>query len=158
MLLINIRKICSCQSLFINPEIRINVFEHALGNKIANVIYNEKYDSLNWLDNHDFSIRFPFEKYSQNNFIITDFIFDNAQKALNSKEKSRFKIRISISGTYGMQQYAQVKNYNAEDIVIGKGFKPIDYNDKEDKRYIRNIRFKKHGNFWKKFERIKRPK
>jgi hypothetical protein len=136
----------SHRGLFVNPDIRINVVAHCSGNVIAPTVSARKVDDLHWLDNHDFTIDFPDK--------INDFFFisEEWEKAKNHQgfEKSRFKIRVSVSGSYGMQQYTQVVSYGKDDIVHAHSFKRICYSD-EDKRIWRNIRFKKFGNFWDNF-------
>ena len=101
---------------------------------------------MHWLDNHDFSIHFP------NSLPDLFTVSEEWEKAKNHQgdKKSRFKIRISISGSYGMQQYTQVVSYDKDDITLAKRFKPIQYSV-EDKRVLRNIRFKKFGDFWNDF-------
>ena len=144
------RVLNSHRALLINPEIRINVVEHAFGNRLALTVPVKNIDNINWLDNHDFCI--GFSEIVDNTFSIVN----EWNKALNyqgKENKSRFKIRISISGSYGMQQYAQVKNYDKDDIILGKEFKSISYND-EDKKLIRNIKFSKFGKFWTDFNTI----
>jgi hypothetical protein len=136
----------SHRGLLVNPEIRIGVVAHSFGNVIAPTISIKKVDTIHWLDNHDFTIRFPNKPFS--GFCV----HDEWLKAMShtGEESSRFKIRISVSGSYGMQQYIQVVNYGGNDVAIGSSFKPIQYND-EDKKVWRNIKFTKFGNFWGDF-------
>jgi hypothetical protein len=136
----------SHRGLLVHPDIRINVVAHCFGNAIAPTICARKVDNFHWLDNHDLIIDFP-------NVIDGGFsVFEEWEKARHhcGAEKSRFKIRVSVSGSYGMQQYTQVISYGKDDIVCATRFKPIRYSD-EDKRIWRNIRFKKFGNFWNDF-------
>lgn len=137
----------SHRALLINPEIRITVVEHCYGNVIATNFSVPKIDNLHWLDNHDMSITFS------NKLNNTKNISDEWIKAKKCNEKSRFKIKVSIIGIYGSQQYSQVVCYDKNDIEIGRRFKAISYTD-EDKRLIRNIRYKKFGNFWEDFNQI----
>lgn len=140
------RMLNSHRGLLVNPEIRVNVVAHCAGNVIAPTVCVRKIDDLHWLDNHDFTIDFQDQKEKE--FTVST----EWQKAKNysGKEKSRFKIRISVTGSYGMQQYTQVVSYDKDDIIDGARFKPIKYSD-EDKRIWRNIRFYKYGNFWSSF-------
>lgn len=139
----------SHRSLLVNPEVRIAVVLHCAGNVIAPTISVAKIDYLHWLDNHDFVLRFSAKQDKKPN------IYDEWQKALSyqGEPRSRFKIRITITGSYGFQQYYQVKSYDASDIQTGSTFSAIAYND-EDKRLIRNIKFKKFPNFWEHFDKI----
>ena len=137
------RIINSHRGLLVNPDVRISVVAHCSGNVIAPTYPIKKIDTLHWLDNHDFCIGFPDEAKG----IV---ISDELKKAREHKAKSRFKIRITVSGSYGMQQYVQVINYNEDDVIDAVGFKAIAYCD-EDRRIWRNIRFGKFGDFWKDF-------
>lgn len=137
------------RALLVNPEIRISITEHVIGNVCAQTHTQSKTDKHAFLDNHDFILGFPdkIKNYS---------ISADLQKAIDAEKngnKTRFKISISVSGTYGMQQYCQVKNYNYNDIVNGNIFKAISYND-EDKKIIRNIDYRKFGDFWNDFNTI----
>ena len=146
-----VRLLNSHRALFVNPEIRVVVVAHCYGNIIAPNKSARKIDDLHWLDNHDFSFDFP-------NLIKKSFcISEEWEKAKDhtGEEESRFKIRISITGNYGMQQYTQVVSYGKDDIVEGKNFKPIQYN-KEDKKVWRNINFMKFGDFWNNFDSIEK--
>lgn len=146
------RIINSHRALLVNPEIRISIVEHNVGNVLATTVNVPKIDTLVWLDNHDFVIGFASQVNPQFS------IFNEWGKACVNEEiknQSRFKIRISISGSYGMQQYVQVKNYFADDVVIGNEFKAIQYS-KEDKKIYRNIRFNRFGDFWNDFNSIEK--
>jgi hypothetical protein len=146
------RIINSHRALLINPEIRVNINSHCIEDEMSRIISGRKIDDLNWLDNHDITIGFP-ETIQQ-----SELIYKEWQKALANDDtvsKSRFKIRISISGSYGMQQYTQVISYDKNDIIFGNNFKRIKYTD-EDKKIIRNIRFNKllkTGNYWNDFDK-----
>ena len=141
----------SHRGLLVNPEIRIAVVAHCSGNVIAPTIPAGKVDDLHWLDNHDFSVGFY---NNPNNSLCISEEWEKA-KSHQGVDKSRFKIRISVSGSYGMQQYTQVVSYDKNDIVRAKKFKAIKYCD-EDKRKWRNIRFKKYGDFWKNFNTVEK--
>lgn len=143
---LSFRILNSHRALLINPEVRISVVRHCHGNVIAPNIAIAKIDNLHWLDNHDFS--YTFQDYNSGFYVSRDWM-----EARNSHERSRFKIRITISGLYGSQYYTQVVNYGVNDITTGHGFAPIEYNN-EDKRLWRNIRFYKFGSFWEEFNRI----
>jgi len=138
------RIINSHRALLVNPEIRVVVVEHAVGNTIARNCTALEDKQLHWFDNHDFSVVFMDD--------INDLIISEEwKKAISNKDgNSRFKIRVSVSGSYGMQQYVQVTSYDHNDIVEAKGFVPIKYND-EDKKVWRNINFKKFKDFWETF-------
>ncbi len=134
----------------INPEVRISVTEHNAGDKIAGVFNVVEDCDITYLGRHDFSYSFKnsFENFS----IIIEADKANEYNQLKSF-KSRFRINISITGSYGLQQIAIYKKYFADDIVLGKSYKPITYNE-EGYRKKGGIRYFKIKNFWNNFESI----
>jgi hypothetical protein len=135
----------------INPEIRISVTEHNIGDRIAGIFNLIEDCNITYLGRHDFSYTF---KSCFKNFKL----IDEANKAneYNNKEKSfksRFRIIISITGSYGLQQVAIFKKYYAHEIVVGKSYKPITYNE-EGYRKKGGIRYYKIKNFWTDFESV----
>jgi len=147
------RVINTNKEALINPEVRISVTEHNVGNVSAAVfnILSDYY--ITYLGKHDFSYSFKsnFETFN---------VIDEANKANTYNDQtnqlvSSFRINISITGSYGLQQVTICKKYYADEIVFGKSFKVITYNA----QYIRKkgeIRYNKIKNFWSDFESIER--
>ena len=69
---------------------------------------------------------------------------------MNKEQKSRFRIRLSITGSYGIQQTAVCKKYYAEDIVEARQFKSINYG--REVYMTEEITYSKIKNFWEDFE------
>lgn len=135
----------------INPEVRISVTEHNVGDKIAGVFNIVEDCDITYLGRHDFSYSFKnsFEDFS----LIMEANKANEYNKQLKSFKSRFRVNISITGSYGLQQIAIYKKYFADDIVIGKSYKPITYNE-EGYRKKGGIRYFKIKNFWRDFESI----
>lgn len=135
----------------VNPNIRISITEHNTGEKIAG-IFNIPLDyNITYLGKYDFSYTF------KNNYKALN-VMDEANKALEYNKstnsiESRFRINISITGSYGFNEIAMYKKYYAKDIVTGKSFKPITYN-KEFYSRKKEIKYNKIKNYWEDFERI----
>jgi len=147
------RVINTNKEALINPEVRISVTEHNVGN-VSAAVFNILTDYyITYLGKHDFSYSF------KNNF-DTFNVMDEANKATSYNDEinqleSRFRINISITGSYGLQQIAICKKYYANEIILGKSFKSITYNA----QYIRKkgeIRYNKIKNFWTDFESIEK--
>lgn len=121
------RVINTNKEALINPEVRISITEHMVGDVSAGV-YNLLSDFyITYLGKHDFSYSF------KNNFDEFNVI-NEARKAVEYNKNtnscnSRFRINISITGNYGLQQIAICKKYYANEILPGKSFEVIDYNN-----------------------------
>ena len=144
----------------LNPEIRVSVTEHIFGNKIAEVYPLRKLDDLPWLDKHDF--RFGFPIFTKNNGFDVyrhwqdALAYNRSVRARNDVAlESRFKIELVVAGTYGTQGYAQEIRYWADDIEEGVGFKPIRYNDEDQRRFL-PIRYTRFPSFWLDFNEIEK--
>lgn len=135
----------------VNPDIRISVTEHNAGDESAG-IYNIPIDyRITYLGKYDFS-------YTFNNTHRSLSIMKEATKALEHNQsslsiKSRFRINVSITGSYGFNHIAIYKKYYADNIKVGKGFKPIVYN-REFFGRKKEIRYNKIKNFWEDFETV----
>lgn len=135
----------------VNPNIRISITEHNTGEKIAG-IFNIPLDyNITYLGKYDFSYTF------KNSFKALN-VMNEANKALEYNKttnsiESRFRINISITGSYGFNEIAMYKKYYAKDIAIGKSFKPITYN-KEFYSRKKEIKYNKIKNYWEDFERV----
>jgi hypothetical protein len=135
----------------INPEVRVSVTEHNVGDNSVGV-YDVVTDyKIAYLGIHDFS-------YSFKNTLQPLNVAVEANKAKNYNKctqllESRFSINISITGSYTLHQVAICKKYYAEELVVGKSFKPITYNKKGQTKEG-EIRYDKIKNFWDDFESI----
>lgn len=140
----------------LNPEIRVHVTRHAVGNVIAASHAIEKYDEQPYLGRHDFIHQFSSVRvYGTEHEIDLGEMWKAAHvydSASTNDSKSRFKISISISGSYGLQQAAFVKDYYPLDVSIGRGFKACEYNELDQREG--NMRYSDFPNFWKDFDTI----
>jgi hypothetical protein len=150
------RVINTNREALINPELRISVTEHNVGNCIAGVVSLPIDYNLVYLGKHDFSYYFKNILEFNNKYFN---VFEQAKLAnkynqgTNSLD-SRFRINISITGSYGLQQIAVYKKYYANEIESGKSFKPITYNDEDQK--TGTIKYSKFPNIWTDFEYIEK--
>ena len=132
----------------INPELRISVAEHNIEEKSTGIFTIETDFKLTYLGKLDFL-------YTFNNTFENFNVFQEAKKAaeynkVNKEQKSRFRIRLSITGSYGIQQTAVCKKYYAEDIVEARQFKSINYG--REVYMTEEITYSKIENFWEDFE------
>lgn len=139
----------------VNPEIRITVTEHCCGNVMASHRKVAKIDSLPYLGKHDETI--SFQDMSQVTARpSTISIYNQIQQAMSGKnckpEESRFRITISITGNYGIQQIVSYKKYYANECKLGECFKPIEYTDEDQNKW--GINYTKFPNFWSDFNKI----
>ncbi|MBP1927159.1 hypothetical protein J2Z76_003032 [Sedimentibacter acidaminivorans] len=145
------RVINTNREALINPEVRISVTEHNVGDDIAGVFNIVEDCDITYLGRHDYSYTFK-NSFANFNLMKEANKANEYNKQLKSF-KSRFRVNISITGSYGLQQIAIYKKYFADDIVIGKSYKPITYNE-EGYRKKGGIRYFKIKNFWEDFESV----
>lgn len=141
----------------INPEVRISVTEHNVGNVIARIFPVTTAYTIDYLGKHDFTYCF-----NTLHPITEDENFDvwsEWQKALqhnrqagDSVPRSRFRINITVSGSNGIQTIAVHRKYHADEITDGIRFQPIEYTQEDQRR--RGMRYHKIPNFWDDFNRI----
>lgn len=146
-----IRVLNTNRDSLVNPDIRISVTEHNIGDESAGM-YNIPIDyRITYLGKYDFSYSFKNSHHSLN-------VMNEATKALEynkstSSIQSRFRINVSITGSYGFNNIAIYKKYYAKDISLGKQFKPITYN-KEFYGRKGDVKYNNIKNFWEDFEAI----
>lgn len=143
---IGIRIINTHREPLINPEIRIFYSEHCVGNVIAKTESLTTNNNIPFLGIHDFIIGTHINKYFVSN-LNEAISFDQ----MDNKKESRFRLTISIAGNNGIQQIAQIKKYYPKDFKEGSEFKPIEYNNEDQKT---SVNYSKFGNFWKDFNTI----
>lgn len=137
-------------SPIINPEIRISVTEHQVGNVIAGKCSMPLDFTLDYLGKHDFVVSFS---------SVTREGFDAWKEVQNAKAyeerhggESRFRITITITGSTGIQSVACLKKYYVNDIIEGKAFKAIQYTSEDQNK--KGMRYKKIEHFWEDFDSI----
>lgn len=140
----------------INPEVQITLTQHQIGDVIAGVLtLDSSCAKPTYLGRHDFVMRFGIQPAE------AEKIYGELKKALcyegeTDKNRSRFKITITISGCNGIQNIAELKKYHAKDFVEGTGFAPIRYGGKDDD-YL-GLKYYRIQGFWQQFEAIKNKK
>lgn len=143
---LTIRLINVSRSKLINPEIRVVMGIHTTRHGISQHKLIKKMSDLPVLGNHDFQ----FTLHDLNNEIIEQI--EIARKYNKDKEtydeKSRFRIKISITGTYAYSQYSQYQKYSESDFAFGKGFQNIEYPEEFHKK---RRKYSAIPNFWQKF-------
>ncbi len=134
----------------INPELRISVTEHNTGESSPGVFSITTDNNITYLGKLDYS-------YTIKNTFGNFNVYEEAKKAVQfnmetDSLESRFRINMSLTGSYGLNQIALRKKYYANEIISGKCFKPITYSKQV---YIKKeITYKKIKNFWKDFETV----
>lgn len=134
----------------INPELRISVTEHNTGESSPGVFSITTDNNIAYLGKLDYS-------YTIKNTFGNFNVYEEAKKAVQFNKKtdsleSRFRINMSLTGSYGLNQIALRKKYYANEIIPGKCFKPITYSKQV---YIKKeITYKKIKNFWEDFETV----
>lgn len=145
----------------INPEIRITMTEHGVGDFIAGVLELDNNKVIpSYLGRHDFILNLGVGSVDLSNMkkvSETDIIFSELNKAIEyqnveKKNDSRFRITITLSGSNGLQNIAEIKKYYASDFVRGKAFEAIKYEDNDTD--ILGVKYKRISNFWTQFEKI----
>lgn len=146
------RTINTGRDSLVNPDIRISITEHSTGEKSTGM-FNIPIDyNLTYLGKYDFS-------YSFKNSYQFFNIMNEAKKAIEFNKsaagstQSRFRINISLTGSYGFNHIAMYKKYYADDVVIAGAFKSITYN-KDFYGRKKGIRYNKIKNYWEDFESI----
>ncbi len=148
---LGVRIINTHMEKLINPDIRIFMTAHCVGNVISSEYRVATFDSKPYLGKHDFILMFSGKL---NNAIKISDEWKKAKeydRSRNSNPKSRFCITISITGTYGIQQMSYFKKYYPSDIVIGKCFKAIEYNEQDQRKRLYYTDF---PDFWVNFDTI----
>lgn len=151
----------------LNPDVRVTVTEHGSGNKISRRMdLDNTLASPQYLGKHDSTLWFGIGnvKYYNNvqesayHKILKEYncakqyegLEDNtAESDYTPEHQSWFRITISISGSNGVQNIAEIKKYYAKDFVDGVGFRPIQYSGKE--REGISVNYKKIQDFWVQF-------
>lgn len=146
-----VRVINICKDALVNPNIRISITEHNTGEKCAGIYCIPLDYNITYLGKYDFL-------YSFKNTYKTLNVMNEADKALEYNKttdyiESRFRINISITGSYGFNEIAIYKKYYTKDIVKGKTFKPISYH-KEFYCKGGDVKYNKIKNFWEDFESV----
>lgn len=149
----------------INPEIRMAMTQHGEGDMIAGVLELDHSEAEPiYLGRHDFILNLGIGNVESNHGGIVEEIdiirseLDNAMEYQKNAQKndSRFRITITISGSNGVQNIAEIKKYYASDFVEGKGFVPIKYEKKDTDKL--GIKYKRIPYFWQQFEKIRDEK
>ena len=149
----------------INPEIRMAMTQHGEGDMIAGVLELDHSEAEPiYLGRHDFILNLGIGNVESNHGGIVkeiDIIRSELDKAMEyqknaQKNDSRFRITITISGSNGVQNIAEIKKYYASDFVEGKGFVPIKYEKKDTDKL--GIKYKRIPYFWQQFEKIRDEK
>lgn len=141
----------------INPEIRIAMTQHEVGDVIAGILELDNSEAKPiYLGRHDFVITFG-KRMLNKNISEADIILRELKDALDyqasvKKNNSRFRITITISGSNELQNIAEIKKYYATDFVKGLGFAAIKYEEKDTDKW--GIKYKKIKEFWLQFESI----
>lgn len=145
----------------INPEIRITITEHAVGDVIAGVLELDNcYAKPTYLGRHDFTLTLGkgYIFVEKERISETCFILKELKKALTYQENaqktdSRFRVTITISGSNGVQNIAELYKYYATDFVCGSGFAAIKYEEKDANSL--GILYKRIPGLWGQFDSIK---
>lgn len=147
----------------VNPDVRISVTQHVLGDTIAQTaILSNKMASPQFLDNYDHTLWFGKENMlfyeegcdqeTEEEYIINELLYALEYIKKEDKRDSRFRITITVSGSNGVQDFAEIKEYGALDFVKGTGFTSIPYGydgEKSPQMYHKTI-----PDFWKLFHSV----
>jgi len=158
----HVRIINSNSMPIINPDIRITLTVHAVGDESAGIIeLDNNFAQPAYLGRHDITISFGFQKLKSKQEVRDYHIVLHELLKANEYEKkdndeSRFRIVITISGNNGVQSIAEFKKYRARDFVIGSRFVPIEYKGKDDNEF--GIIYDRIKGFWKQFEMVENEK
>jgi hypothetical protein len=146
-----IRVINTNRDSLVNPDIRISVTEHNTGDKSAGMLNIPIDYRITYLGKYDFSYTFKNSHHSFN-------VVNEAQKAIEHNKstnsmQSRFRINVSITGSYGFNHIAIYKKYYASDILTGRQFKSIIYSN-EFLNKKGSVKYNKIKEFWENFEMV----
>ncbi len=144
-----IRAINTSREALVNPDIRISITEHNTGCNSAGMFDIPIDYRLTYLGKYDFS--YTFKNSHKNLNVMNEAELAKKYNKHSNTVKSRFRINISLTGSYGFSQTAIYKKYYADDLHVGKAFKPITYN-KEFCGIKGNVRYNKSKDFWTDFE------
>lgn len=142
----------------INPDIKITLTVHAIGDENAGIVrLNNQFAQLAYLGRHDYTISFGLQRQSteieaREFYLVLNELLKAREYEKDGINKSRFRILITISGSNGVQSVAEFKKYMAKDFVIGSGFSPIKYNGNDDNEF--GIVYDRIENFWEQFEMV----
>lgn len=148
--IMSIRMINTNTSPIINPEIRISVTEHQIGNVIAGKCAIHLSYTIDYLGKHDFVVSFP--NITPEGLDVWEEVQKAKEYEKSSDGESRFRITITITGSTGIQSVACLKKYYVNEVIEGKSFKAIQYTREDQNR--RGMRYKKIKNFWDDFNGI----
>lgn len=154
--ILSLRLINTHREKLINPEVRVFVVEHCVGNVIASSHRVAKIDDKPYMGRHDLTLGFANTIEISPQGVID--VWAESEKARHHDQnaagghRSRFKLSVSIVGNYGMQQVAFVRDYYPFDIECGVAFKPIQYNEQDQRKG--NIWYTDFPNFWTDFNTI----
>lgn len=137
------------RSKLINPEIRIVLAMHTQRGGTSHHIGLMKIDDLPVIGNHDLLI--SIHDKTKAIFEQIDIAKAYNKKAKTEDEKSRFSIKISITGSYGFTSYSHYHKYKVTNIIEGNRFAPIEYPENFHKK-IRKYNI--IPLFWEKFHGI----
>lgn len=149
----------------INPEIRMAMTEHGVGDIIAGVLELDNSEAKPiYLGKHDFILNLGtgiLNIHDKQSISEAEIIWRELIKAVNyqngvKKNDSRFRITITISGSNGVQNIAEIKKYYVMDFVEGTGFEAIKYEERDTDELGMN--YKHIPNFWHQFEMIRNEK
>lgn len=147
----------------VNPDVRISVTQHVVGDVIAQTAilsdcmakpqYIACYDWTMWFGTGEMSFYEENAKPEKEEaYIIGELLEAIAYQKETHRSDSRFRITVTISGSNGVQNFAEIKRYISSDFVKGTGFKAIAYGVNDQN--MRGIDIRKIPHFWKQFNEV----
>lgn len=139
--------------------------QHGKGDIIAGVLELDNSTARPiYLGKHDFILNLGVGNVNTNNELSvpeSKIMLCELKKAINyqniaKKNDSRFRITITISGSNGIQNIAEIKKYYVTDFVEGTGFSAIKYEGKDTDKL--GIKYKRISDFWFQFKKIRDEK
>ena len=143
---LTIRLINVSRSKLINPEIRVVMGMHTKRYGISQHKLIKNISELPVLGNHDF--QFTLDDHNKEIMKQIEIARKYNKDKETYDEKSRFRIKISITGTYAYSQYSQYQKYSEADFIFAEGFKRIEYPEEFHKK---RREYSAIPNFWHKF-------